>query len=117
MQNWEHLMAYKYIEQEAPHFLSLGAGVQSSTMALMAAYGEITPLPKVAIFSDTQVEPPDVYSWLNYLEDEIKKAPYPFPVHRVTHGNLEDEIFKIRIIKTENRKFPIGTQYLRTTIP
>ena len=39
------------------HILSLGAGVQSSTMALMAAKGEITPMPTAAIFSDTQAEP------------------------------------------------------------
>lgn len=36
------------------HVISLGAGVQSSTMALMAANGEITPMPKCAIFADTQ---------------------------------------------------------------
>jgi len=45
--------------------LSLGAGVQSSTMALMAAKGEITPMPDCAIFADTQAEPQSVYdSWI-----------------------------------------------------
>ena len=38
------------------HIISLGAGVQSSTMALMAACGEITPMPQCAIFADTQAE-------------------------------------------------------------
>lgn len=42
---------------EPIHIISLGAGVQSSTMALMAAAGEITPMPKCAIFADTQDEP------------------------------------------------------------
>jgi hypothetical protein len=37
--------------------LSLGAGVQSSTMALMAAKGEIIPMPDCAIFADTGAEP------------------------------------------------------------
>ena len=37
--------------------ISLGAGVQSSVMALMAAHGEITPMPDCAIFADTQAEP------------------------------------------------------------
>ena len=32
--------------------ISLGAGVQSSTMALMAAHGEITPMPDAAVFAD-----------------------------------------------------------------
>jgi hypothetical protein len=33
--------------------LSLGAGVQSTTLALMAAHGEIGPMPDCAIFADT----------------------------------------------------------------
>lgn len=33
------------------HILSLGAGVQSTTMALMAKHGEITPMPDCAIFA------------------------------------------------------------------
>ena len=33
--------------------ISLGAGVQSTTMALMAAHGEIEPMPDLAIFTDT----------------------------------------------------------------
>ncbi len=36
--------------------LSLGAGVQSSTMAIMAANGEL-PKPDCAIFADTGYEP------------------------------------------------------------
>ena len=39
------------------HIISLGAGVQSSTMALMAAHGEIGPMPDCAIFADTGAEP------------------------------------------------------------
>ena len=41
--------------------LSLGAGVQSSVMALMAAKGQITPMPDYAIFADTQAEPDHLY--------------------------------------------------------
>jgi hypothetical protein len=37
--------------------LSLGAGVQSTTMALLAAHGEIGPMPDCAIFADTGWEP------------------------------------------------------------
>ena len=37
--------------------LSLGAGVQSTTLALMAAHGEIGPMPDCAIFADTGWEP------------------------------------------------------------
>lgn len=62
------------------HILSLGAGVQSSTMALMAAKGELTPMPDAAIFSDVGAEPQSVYDYLDWLEKEL-----PFPVYRVTH--------------------------------
>ena len=44
--------------------LSLGAGVQSSAMALMAAKGEITPMPDCAIFADTQAEPQSTTIWI-----------------------------------------------------
>ena len=40
--------------------LSLGAGVQSSTLYLLAVTGEL-PLPDVAIFAHTQSEPTWVY--------------------------------------------------------
>jgi hypothetical protein len=62
--------------------LSLGAGVQSSTLALMAAKG-IGPIPDCAIFADTHHEPKAVYDWLDWLEPEL-----PFPVYRVSHGDL-----------------------------
>lgn len=58
--------------------LSLGAGVQSSTLALMAAHGELDPMPDCAIFSDTGAEPKPIYEWLNTLEKML-----PFPLHRV----------------------------------
>jgi hypothetical protein len=63
---------------EPLHIISLGAGVQSSTMALMAAKGELTPMPTCAIFADTKCEPLEVYRWLDWLEKQL-----PFPVHRV----------------------------------
>lgn len=48
--------------------LSLGAGVQSSALALMAKHGEISgDMPVAAIFADTKAEPRRVYEWLNWL--------------------------------------------------
>jgi len=69
------------------HVISLGAGVQSSTMALMAAHGEITPMPECAIFADTQSEPEAVYDYLRWLEESL-----PFPVYHVSAGNLREDI-------------------------
>jgi hypothetical protein len=72
---------------EPIHIISLGAGVQSSTMALMAASGEITTMPTAAIFADTGAEPRKVYEWLDWLETQL-----PFPVHRVGPGDLRETI-------------------------
>lgn len=91
---------------EPIHIISLGAGVQSSTMALMAAAGEITPMPIAAIFADTQAEPKSVYTWLDWLEKQL-----PFPVHRVSKGDLRQVALTIR-----NKKDGSGT-WAKTVIP
>lgn len=69
--------------------LSLGAGVQSSTLALMAAHGEITPMPDFAIFADTQWEPKAVYDHLKWL---MSPNVLPFPVNIVTAGNIRESV-------------------------
>jgi len=90
---------------KAFHVISLGAGVQSSTMALMAAAGELLPMPQCAIFADTQVEQPSVYRWLDWLEKKL-----PFPVHRVTAGNLAE---KSLIVRTSES----GKKYTKHAVP
>lgn len=69
--------------------LSLGAGVQSTTLALMAAHGEIGPMPDCAIFADTGWEPNSVYDHLDWL-----RSPnvLPFPVHVVSAGNIREQL-------------------------
>lgn len=77
---------------EPINIISLGAGVQSSTMALMAALGEITPMPQAAIFADTKSEPKSVMVWLDWLENQL-----PFPVYRVTQRQgLAEDALRIR---------------------
>ncbi len=82
------------------NIISLGAGVQSSTMALMAAHGEIKPLPDAAIFADTQNEPADVYQWLDFLQKTL-----PFPIYRVTKGNLWTESIRPRVSKKNEKTY------------
>lgn len=89
------------------HFISLGAGVQSSTMALMAAAGEITPMPDGAIFADTGYEPLSVYKWLNWLEKQL-----PFPVYCVGHNkDMRQEALARRV----SRK--TGNRYVKSVVP
>lgn len=71
--------------------LSLGAGVQSTTLALMAAHGEIGPMPDCAIFADTGWEPAAVYDHLAWLRSQ---NVLPFPIHIVSAGNLRDDILR-----------------------
>jgi len=85
--------------------LSLGAGVQSTTLALMAAHGEIEPCD-CAIFADTQAEPAYVYKHLEWLKGQL-----PFPVHVVSTGSLEASSLQPR----KSRK--TGNSYLKTAIP
>lgn len=68
--------------------LSFGGGVQSSTIALMMAHGEIEPADH-AIFADTQAEPKRVYDWIDWIEPLL-----PFPLHRVTGGSLRESLIK-----------------------
>ena len=62
--------------------LSLGGGVQSSTLALMAARGEL-PMPDCAVFADTLAESRPTYDWLDWL---IPRLPYP--VYQVMTGSV-----------------------------
>lgn len=69
--------------------LSLGAGVQSTTMALMAAHGETGPMPDCAIFADTGWETKAVYEHFEWL---MSPNVLPFPVHIVSAGNIRDNL-------------------------
>src|ERR1700689_4566645 len=88
------------------HFISLGAGVQSSTMALMAATRELNPMPDGAIFADTMNEPKEVYQWLEWLEHQLA-----FPIYRVSAGDLMAESLRLR---TSGKT---GNTYLAISLP
>ena len=66
--------------------ISLGAGVQSSVMAIMAAKGDFPPVD-CAIFADTGYEPKAVYTYLEFL-----KKILPYPVYLVEKGNIRDDM-------------------------
>lgn len=80
--------------------LSLGAGVQSSCLALMAERGEYgLPKPDFAIFADTGWEPPEVYEHLDWLKSQIS-----YEVVIVNSGNIKDNIL--------DGKMPDGSKFL-----
>lgn len=69
--------------------LNLGAGVQSTTLYLKYALGELPNLPSVAIFADTQEEPKAVYAHLDWLERTYGDR---IPIWRRTIGRLGDDM-------------------------
>lgn len=68
--------------------LSLGAGVQSTAIALLSVEG-ILPRPDVAIFADTGWEPRNVYEHLDRLA--VVLADAGIPLRKVSNGNLRND--------------------------
>lgn len=67
--------------------LSLGAGVQSSTLLLKSIRGEL-PRLDAAIFADTRYEPAAVYAHLDWLDAMARAAG--IPLYRVSKGDLRE---------------------------
>ena len=88
--------------------LSLGAGVQSSTLALMIAKGKI-PMVDCAIFADTMGEPKAVYEWLSWLEKQLN-----YPVYKVSKGNLRKDMIDAIDGKYKFLSVPLYTKNAET---
>ena len=79
--------------------LSLGAGVQSSCLALMAEREEYgLTKPDFAIFADTGWEPPAVYEHLAWLRSQLS-----YEVVTVGNGNIRHNLLEGRM--TDGSKF------------
>lgn len=72
------------------NILSLGAGVQSTTLLLMSLHGQL-PLYKAAIFADTGAEPADVYKHLEWLTEQSAGR---IPIEIVAKGNIEEDVLR-----------------------
>lgn len=90
--------------------LSLGAGVQSTTLALMAAHGEIGPMPDCAIFADTGWEPNAVYTHLKWL---MSPNLLPFPVHIVSAGSIREHL----VAAGQGNRWASIPAFAKTVIP
>jgi hypothetical protein len=66
-------------------------------------------MPDFAVFADTQAEPTSVYKWLDWLESQL-----PFPVIRVSKGNLTEDSLKVRL--KDSPKYG-KVSYLKRIIP
>lgn len=89
--------------------LSLGAGVQSTTVLLMSCHGEL-PRLDAAVFADTGWEPAEVYKHLAWLEVEAKW--FGIPVHRtsamkrLTPANIREDA--IEFVRLGSTAYPAG---------
>ena len=80
---------WSFRESLAPakaRILSLGAGVQSTALLLLAAQGRIKTFD-IAVFADTGWEPQSVYEHLDRLVEKVAK-PAGIRVERVSFGDL-----------------------------
>ena len=83
--------------------ISLGAGAQSSVLALLLSRSDPRlvelgyPMPDVAIFADTGWEPEYVYHHLDWLESQLQ-----FPLIRVSDGNLRSNLKTARTVSGHN---------------
>ena len=68
--------------------LSLGGGIQSTALALMADAGRFDNCPDVAFFADTRWEPPRVYETVEAVRERVS-----FAVETVSNGrSLADDV-------------------------
>ena len=68
--------------------LSLGGGVQSTVMCLMAEAGKFGNRPDYAIFADTKWEPQGVYDTLEWLQGQVS-----FPIEITDNGrSLREDV-------------------------
>ena len=88
--------------------LSLGGGVQSSVMALMAGEGAFDSTPDCAIFAYTRWEPPGVYEHLQCPKDRLS-----FPLYVVDNRGTLHEDVKALTSHTRSRNYVNITVYLQ----
>ena len=93
------------------HIISLGGGVQSTAMFLMACHEEITPKPMCAIFADTGWERQQTYDMIEYLTEYGEN--YGIPVYTVGKGNIREDVLNPEL-RHPSLPFYINTQRLIT---
>ncbi len=92
--------------------LNLGAGVQSTALALMIEHGLIENVD-IAIFADTGWEPPSVYSHVEWLKETITR----FPVSIVQNANLRDDAMIAQVAGKRTAGHRFGSMPLHTRNP
>ncbi len=77
------------MSNEVLNILSLGAGVQSTTVALLTLHQKLPPLDHI-IFADPGWESPTTYRHLEWLTDIFRQ--HDIPIHTVSNGNIRNDL-------------------------
>lgn len=106
MNLWPQLS--KPLESAKLRVISHGGGVQTSVLCLMAARGDIGPMPDCAIFADTGGELRRTYEYLDYLQQFL-----PFPIVRVSRPgpSLGDAMLQVASGERERAGTPMVPFY------
>ena len=103
------------MDDESMKILSLGAGVQSSTIFLMGCYGELQEQLgetfETAIFADTAWEPKAVYEWFKFLKSEGEKAG--IKIITVKHRDLKRDTLDSHMRSTPKKDSTISMSFPR----
>ena len=92
------------------NILSLGGGVQSTTIALMAEAGELKGKLDAAIFADTDWEPEYIYTQMDWLKKQVSYPVYIVDcgrslredvIQHVSHSGIKDSMELPVYLKTE----------------
>lgn len=91
--------------------ISLGAGVQSSALLLMAARGELDDLaplrPALAVFADTRWEEPTTYEWLGLLRLEAWRGG--IEIAETSGGDLRADAVRAAEERVRSASLPLFT--------
>lgn len=97
--------------KDAYRVLSFGGGVQSTTLALMAAHGEIGPIPDLVIFADTGAEPKPVMDHIKWLNSG---NVLPFKIETVSHDHSLTEALERRADPDNDSRFTAAPFFTST---
>lgn len=98
--------AYKGVIEMSINVLSLGVGVQSSCMALMACMGELER-PDLIVFSDPGWETKRTYEYANWLKETVEG--YGIPVIFTRNGNIREDLIRAATEGTRVASLPFFT--------
>ena len=83
--------------------LSLGAGVQSSTLAMLIEQGKV-PMVDAGIFANVGAEPDEVINWLYWLKSKVS-----YPIYIVQDRNLKKDLIDFTLGKYHKIRIPFHT--------